>query len=284
MWNKTSLYNNGFLQGSLWNYAKSHKGFDANSRLYLTGRKQGNLDVQSRIYLDFRKFDSLRIEAKVLGDITSPSYFYSNYRSNHFIWNNSNLVKQESITGILQLYSLYQKYHLKAAATVLNNYIYVGADLNVHQTNKEIIITAIDAGKKTNWGFLYLSTNAVVQSSNTIIQIPLFATTNTIAVKAHLFKNALKMKTGFDLYYWSKYKAPAYMPELGVFYKQYTIKSGNYPFVDAFVQFDFKRMQVFFKYSHASYYVTGNENFFSVANYPLDKPTFSYGLSWYFYN
>jgi len=71
---------------------------------------------------------------------------------------------------------------------------------------------------------------------------------------------------------------------LGVFYKQTKTKTGEYPFVDAFLQFSFKRMQVFFKYSHASYYVTSSNNFFSVYNYPLDKPTFSYGLSWYFYN
>jgi len=284
MWNKPNLYNNSFVQGSLWNYAKSHQGFDANTRFYLTGRKQANLLAQARIYLDFHSLDSLRIEAKVEGTVSSPSYFYTSYCSNHFTWNNDNLSKQETVTGTLQLYSLYDKYHLKASATLMNNYVYVDQNLKVDQTNKGIIITAIDGGKKTNWGILYLSTNAVVQSSNTIVQIPLFATTNTIAIKAKLFKKALSMKTGFDVYYWTKYYAPAYMPELGVFYKQFNVKSGDYPFVDAFVQFDFKRMQVFFKYSHASYYVTNSTNFFSVAHYPLDKPSFAYGLSWYFYN
>jgi len=285
MWQRISKYYNSYFQTNLWNISKSHTGFDAGARYYLPGRKQSNIEAHARAYSDFQKFDSLRVEAKVCAEIASPSYFYTTYRSNHFTWNNLNLEKQQTVNATLQMYSLYDKYHLKASATLLNNYIYISDNMNVNQNKSEVLVYALDAGKQTNLGILYLSNNVVYQqSSNDIISIPQFVTSNTIAVKAKYFKKALSMKAGFDLYIWSKFYTPAYMPELGVFYKQTKTKTGEYPFVDAFLQFSFKRMQVFFKYSHASYYVTSSNNFFSVYNYPLDKPTFSYGLSWYFYN
>ena len=153
------------------------------------------------------------------------------------------------------------------------------------QNRLNVFVYALDAGKQTNLGILYLSNNLVLQqSSNAVVSVPALVTSNTIAIKAKFFKKALAMKTGFDVYYWTKFFAPAYMPELGVLYRQTNHSVGDYPFVDAFLQLNFKRMQLFLKYSHASYYVTSSNYFQSVDNYPLDKPTLSYGLSWYFYN
>jgi len=285
MWRNNTKFYNSYIQANAWNLTKSHKGIDASARFYLPGRKESNVEAQARIYSDFKKFDSLRIEAKVSTELLSPSYFYTTYRSNHFTWNNGNLDKQQSLSATVQLYSLYDKYHLKANATVLNNFLYVSENLNITQDKSKILVYALDGGKQTNIGILYLSNNVVFQqSSSDVISIPQIVTANTIAIKAKFFKKALSMKTGFDIYYWTKFYAPAYMPELGVFYKQTKQKYGDHPFVDAFLQFNFKRMQVFFKYSHANYYLTSTNYFFSVDQYPLDKPAFSYGLSWYFYN
>ena len=285
MWGKSSIFNNGYLQMNLWNKSKSHKGFDAQARYYLSGRKQSNIETHAGIYSDYKKFDSLRIEANIDGQISSPSYFYTTYRSNHFSWNNNNLKNQQVVTASAQIHSLHDKYHLKVSASVLQNYVYVSDDLSIQQHNDNIIVYALDAGKKTNVGCLYLSNNIVFQHANTsIISAPQFVTVNTIALKARLFKKALKMKVGLDIYYWSKFYEPGYMPELGVFYKQSSNKTGDYPLTDVFIQFDYKRLQFFLKYSHASYYLTSGTNFNTVNRYPLDKPAISYGLSWYFYN
>ena len=285
MWGNLSHFYNSYFQANLWNITKTHEGIDASARYYLPGRKESNVDAQARVYKDFHKLDSMRLEAKISADVASPAYFYTTYRSNHFSWNNYNLDKQQTITASFGMYSLYDKYHIKASASLFNKYVYVSENLSVKQSDSKIFVYALDAGKQTNIGILYLSNNAVFQqSSNTIIPVPQFITANTVAIKTKFFKKALTMKTGFDFYYWTKFYVPAYMPEPGVFYKQNNKKYGDYPFVDVFLQFDFKRMQVFFKYSHASYYVTSSKYFQSVESYPLDKPAFSYGLSWYFYN
>ena len=285
MWDKPSLYNNGFVQGSLWNYSKSHRGFDGNARFYLTGRKQANTEATARLYNDFQHFDSLRIEASVEAQLTSPAYFYTTYRSNHFTWNNDNFLKQQTTTVIAQLYSLRDSYHAKASISMIKNYVFVSENLNINQNKSEILVYALDLGKRTNSGMFYISNNIVFQhATSKDIPVPFLATVNTYAIKARFYKKAMTMKLGVDVYYWTKFYTPAYMPELGVFYKQTSNKNGDFSYVDAFVQFDFKRMQLFLKYSHTGYFASKSNTFFSVDHYPLDKPAFSYGLSWYFYN
>jgi len=99
-----------------------------------------------------------------------------------------------------------------------------------------------------------------------------------------LFKKKLTLKTGFDFWYWTRFNTPGYSPVTGGFFNQEYYSHGNYPLVDYFLQFNFKRMQVFVKYAHVSYYLTNTNDYIAISRYPMQKGNFSFGISWYFYN
>ena len=65
-----------------------------------------------------------------------------------------------------------------------------------------------------------------------------------------LFKNALFLQTGIDVFYNTKFYADNYMPSIMQFYNQRERKTGNYPKLDVFLNLRIKRADIFVKYEH----------------------------------
>ena len=63
-----------------------------------------------------------------------------------------------------------------------------------------------------------------------------------------LFKNALFLQTGIDVFYNTKFYADNYMPSIMQFYNQRERKTGNYPKLDVFLNLRIKRADIFVKY------------------------------------
>jgi hypothetical protein len=88
---------------------------------------------------------------------------------------------------------------------------------------------------------------------------------------------------GFDIYYNTKFYAPAYMPSLAQFYLQDEKQIGDYPFIDFFINIKIKRARIFFRVQHLNSDLIKRE-YFTVLHYPMNERSIKFGLSWSFYN
>jgi hypothetical protein len=73
------------------------------------------------------------------------------------------------------------------------------------------------------------------------------------------------------------------MPSLTSFYRQAEKKLGNYPFFDAFLNVQLKRVRFYLKLEHVNSGLS-DKNYFSVLHYPRNQRNLKFGLSWTFYD
>jgi hypothetical protein len=91
------------------------------------------------------------------------------------------------------------------------------------------------------------------------------------------------MQIGVNVRYHTAYYAPAYMPATGQFYAQSKVLIGNYPVVNAYLNFHLKRTRFFFEYYHLNQkFMKGA--YYSMPNYPIDPSITKMGVSWNFYD
>jgi len=83
--------------------------------------------------------------------------------------------------------------------------------------------------------------------------------------------------------YHTSYYAPAYMPATGQFYVQSKVLIGNYPVINAYLNFHLKRTRFFLEYYHINQkFMKGA--YYSMPNYPINPTIMKMGVSWNFYD
>jgi hypothetical protein len=73
------------------------------------------------------------------------------------------------------------------------------------------------------------------------------------------------------------------MPATGRFYMQDRIETGNYPFVNVFMNLKIRRTRLFLMLDHVNAGLTGYD-YFMIPSYPMNVRMFRYGLAWTFYD
>ncbi len=81
----------------------------------------------------------------------------------------------------------------------------------------------------------------------------------------------------------TQYNAMNYMPATGRYFNQSESETGNYPFINVFLNLKIKRTRIFMMVDHLNSGWTGYE-YFLVPNYPLNIRMFRYGIAWTFYD
>ena len=86
--------------------------------------------------------------------------------------------------------------------------------------------------------------------------------------------------------YFTSYYAPTYSPIVGSYCTQDAsarVKVGNYPVVNAYLNFHLKNTRFYVMASHVNY-KSGSGAPFLVPHYPINRLVFRLGLSWNFFN
>jgi hypothetical protein len=214
----------------------------------------------------------------------TPSFFLKNFSSNHFIWNNNfTQVKQSSFGGELIIPAL----RLKAAAKLylISDYVFFNKEAVPEQMSEGIEIFTASVDKDFRfWRFNLRSRLALQKSTNrTVIHFPEFISYNSFTFTQELFKKALTVQAGIDIYYNSPYYVPAYQPATSQFYLQNETKYGGYPYIDGFLNFLIKRTRIFIKAEHVNSRYS-NQDYFTALGYPRNGMVTRFGLIWNFYD
>ena len=135
----------------------------------------------------------------------------------------------------------------------------------------------------TSWLHYDMQQHLQFSSDQEQIRVPLFASKNSFYTDFKLFHNALRTQIGFDIRYHTPYKADAYDPLMGVFYRQNDTKVGNYLWADFFINLQIKRASVYAKAAHLNSFIE-DHSFCILPHYPSKQFGFFFGITWKFFD
>jgi hypothetical protein len=284
-WNRS----NNALVGRLFNNIGEKFRWSADGELYLTGYRTGDFSLKGEILKSFewkKGAASWVINGSMIN--RQPSFWYDNWGSNHFEWHN--FVKKEFRIDIGTLFSYpARKAELKFNYAIIDNYTDFNTEALPSQHGGGLSVAALTVRKEVRaWKFHLAGDILLQQSSNKdILDLPLISTRSTFFFE-NLFKfkstnGRLNVQLGVDVLYHTTYHPYAYMPATGRFYRQDLVTTGNYPFLNVFLNLKLKRTRIFIMYDHVNSGWMGYD-YFMIPSYPQNYRMIRYGLAWTFYN
>lgn len=267
----------GMLKGII----KRKTFFKASAFLVLGGYKGGDYSLDGSFYQFFGK-QNHKAYFNVSKGISHPEYYFSTYYTNYFNWENT-FGTQDYIKGEFGV--ILKGFDLNASYTRMTNYVYLDQNVTPHQYTDALTVLSGHVSKELrhrNWITTFYAAAQQI-APDTILQLPAVIGKLTLCYDVVLFKKALHAQIGISGTYQSEWYQDAYMPALRAFYLQKRYISGNYPYLDAFVNLNIKRARLFIKYEHFNAGLM-NYNYMMVADYPQADAALKFGISWMFFD
>ena len=275
--------------------------FNLLAELGLTGMNSGDLAVDFDTDLNFRLFgDTVQLAARAFFHRMSSTFFQENYHSKNLWWDQS--LDKETRTHIEGLFT-YRKTdtRLRVAVTEIQNYTYFGMNYavsedfqrtgvtaGVYQEGGNINVLTAQLMQNLRWGILNWENIITYQNSSNknILPLPQLNIFSNLYLKFRI-AGVLSTELGGSVYFFTKYDAPDYLPQIGQFAVQQNEESrvelGGYPFVDVYANFHLKRARFFVAMSHINA-GSGTRKQFLTPHYPMNNSTLRLGVSWNFFN
>ena len=254
------------------------------ARLYLSGYRSSDKEMRGSLLISpWKSTDLPYIKGEVILVDREPDIFIKNYFSNNFMWSNN--FEKEKWLMMKGTFGA-DKINLSIGYNVayISNYIYFNLE-GVPAQASDLTVTSAYVKKTFRLGGLSITGKVLWQAytNDNVISLPKFSGFGAIYYEYPLVKNVLTGQLGISAFYRTKFYADAYNPATGQYYQQRDKKIGNYPFVDIFANFRWKRTILFVKYEHANQGMPNNE-FFTALHYPANQKVLKFGVSWMFYD
>lgn len=280
--NKNSTYIYGSLDGKISKYAS----WNANVKYYMFGYKSQDLTAKGNISVSaYVKNQPITLDAGIEYRLTAPDFWEQSYFSNHYAWSNSfNKTSSMLINAKLSVPSI--KLYLGANYELSNGKVFYNQDAMPEQFNGALSMLGIYLQKDFRAGGFHFNHRVLAQfsSNQTVAPVPLISAFLSYYFEFDIVKNVLRMQTGIDGHFNTKYYGFAYDPALGQFYNQREKEIGNYPYLDAFVNAKWKRFRILIKLQHFNANLFGPRNYFQVLHHPQNRMMLKFGASWSFYD
>ena len=263
-------------------------------------RLEGNGDLNLNLL-----GDSVRLDVNAYMKNLNPVFYYRNFHSKHYWWDNSDLSKimRTRVEGKLNFKRLGTT--LRAGVENIKNYTYLAnTSVPVTNSNGDIISFKNDAAvkqysgniqvftamlqQKLKFGIFHLDGEVAYQKSSeqSIIPLPELSAYGNLYLHAGLVKNVLQVSLGADVRYFTKYNAPDYSPVIGQFYLQNpenTVAIGGCPMVNVYANLHWKRTRIFVMMYNVNQN-SGNSRYFLAPHYPISPRILKLGISWNFFD
>ena len=267
----------GMLKGII----KRKTFFKASAFLVMGGYNAGDHLLEGDFYQYFGK-QNHKAYLNFSKGMSHPDYYFNHYYSDNFRWENS-FAAQDYIKGELGL--ILKGFDMNVSYTRMLNYTYLNQKILPAQFTDALTILTSHVSKEFRIKHWITTVYAAAQqvTPDSLLQLPAFIGKLTFCYDIVLFKNALHAQAGISGTYHSEWYQNAYMPALGAFYLQRSYISGNYPYLDAFVNLNIKRARLFIKYEHFNAGFM-NYNYIMVPDYPQADAAIKFGISWLFFD
>ena len=278
--NQFNTYVYGGADGKLSKYF----AWDASGKLHLTGYYSGDMSLQGNVRFSFYPIrDGIHLTGHIESAVKTPHPFQKSVYFNHHIWDLDLKKTSESrLTGELSIPRL--NLNAFVGYAILTDMLYYDETATICQATSPTHVLSAYLTENIKLGPLHLDNRVLYQvsSDSKVLPLPKLTLNLRYYVQFPVVKNVMTMQIGANGIMYSKYYLQAYEPDLGVFYNQDIKEWGNNPYVDAFVNIQWKRASLFAKYCNVLHPFTKGD-YFSAFNYIRPTDLFKFGLYWPFY-
>lgn len=285
-----TLLNSAYLYaGANGQYGK-YMHWDAMGKYNFLGYEINDFEINANLSFNFYPFrrdrtSPISFKAHFETSLKEPDYYQQHLYTNHYRWDNDfgkiSTTKAEARISI-------PRWKLAASFgyALLGNNIYYDTEGIVRQNESPISVMTATLKKNFKVWKFHLDHNALMQisSNQDVMPLPLLALNFRYYLQFDVVKNAMQMQIGANGTYTTEWYLPAYNPVLGVFHNQNEMKYGNCPYIDAFVNIQWKRASIFIKAINVNMgWPSKSADYFSAAGYIAPQRAIKFGISWPFY-
>ena len=284
------------VQNSLYLYAgaqgqyKKYLEWNASGKYNFLGYEINDFNINANVLFKFYPFrkdrnSPLALKAHFETNLSEPNYYDQHLYTNHFAWNNS--FGKISTTKVMAELAI-PRWRLDASFgyALLGNNIYYDDQGIARQNSTPMSVMSATLRKDfTLWKFHFDNRLLFQLSSNEeVMPLPMLALNLRYYLEFDVVKNAMKMQIGAHGTFTTKWYAPGYNPVLGVFHNQHEREYGNCPYIDAFVNIQWKRVSLFVKAVNVNMgWPNKKADYFSADGYINTQRAFKFGISWPFW-
>ena len=287
---------NNVIQNSVFLYAgangqyQKYLKWDAKGKYNFLGYEINDFMVEGNVAINtypFRRYKNspLSVGVHFETSLKEPDYYQQHLFTNHFKWDNDfSKISETRLEASLSV----PRWDLAASfgyGLLSNNIYYDTSGMPRQNTEPMSVMTANLRKKFILWKF-HLDHQALLQlsSNKEVIQLPLVALNFRYYLQLDVVKNVMQMQIGANATYTTRWYAPAYNPVLGVFHNQDTREYGNCPYIDAFVNIQWKKASIFIKMVNVNMgWPNKSVDYFSAAGYIAPLRAVKFGITWPFW-
>lgn len=284
--NSTVSQNNMYLYFGAGGDFKRYFSWSGMGVYHFAGYYQNDFSVDAQMRVSSYPGNlkgGMHLSGKLNISLNRPNYFYNNCYTNHYVWEND--FDKTAKTEIEAKFEIPDyKFEAFFGYSLLKNNIYLDSLSTVRQNNDAMSVLSAYVRKDFRLWKLHLENKVLFQvaSKDEVIPLPKLSLNLRYYLQFELVKNVLTTQLGANATFYTQYYAPGYSPALGLFYNQRREEIGNNPYIDVFVNMQWKRASIFVKYVNAAQnWPTGD--YFSAYHYIKPQTALKFGIHWPFY-
>ena len=284
------VLNSAYLYAGANGKLKKYMQWDAKGQYTFLGHEINDFDIKANLSLSVYPFrrdrkSPLTFNAHFETSLKEPDYYQQHLYTNHYRWDNDfskiSTTKAEASLSI-------PKWQMAASFgyALLSNNIYYDTEGIVRQNNTPMSVMTASLKKNFTVWKLHFDHKALFQlsSNETVMPLPMLALNLRYYLQFDVVKKVMQMQIGANGTYTTQWYLPAYNPVLGVFHNQNEVKYGNCPYIDAFINIQWKRACIFIKVINVNMgWPNKSADYFTADGYIAPQRAIKFGISWPFY-
>ena len=287
---KNVVRNSVYLYAGAQGQLKKLMKWDATGRYTFLGAEVNDFSVDANLGFNIFPFRKARnspvsFTAHFNTSLKEPDWYQQHYLSNHYKWDNSfGKISETRIEASAAV--PYWKMKATFGYALLSNNIYYDTEGIVRQNATPMSVMTASLSKNFRLWKFHFDHKALFQlSSNTdVLPLPTLALNFRYYFQFDVVKKVMQMQIGANAWYTTRWYAPAYNPALGLFHNQAEEKYGNSPYIDAFVNIQWKRACIFVKLVNAGMgWPDRAVDYFGAHHYIRPQRAIKFGIFWPFY-
>lgn len=282
--NRNVKENNLYLYFGARGSVKQYFQWEGFGKYHLAGYNRNDFSIGGKIKVSFYPISQgIHITGKIDVSQQRAAFFYNNYYSNHYVWENDfDKTTNTSVQGKMTI----PAYGMEAffGYSLLNNNIYLDTLGNAVQNTESMSVMTAWLRKDFRLWKVHMENKILFQlsSKQEVVPLPKLALNLRYYLEFKLVKNVLSAQIGADATFNTDYYGQAYSPASGLFYNQRDEKIGGTPYIDVFVNLQWKRASIFVKWVNAGQ-DWPDSDYFSANRYVRPQTALKFGIFWPFY-
>lgn len=284
------LHNSAYLYAGANGQYLNYFTWSASGDYTFAGHELNDFGIEGDITANFYPFRRARKSPVTLNghfetSLREPDYYEQHVYTNHYKWdNNFSKISKTKVEASVAV----PKWKLAASVGygLLANNIYYDTLGIVRQNTTPMSVMTAEIKKDFVLGKFHFDHRAMFQlsSNEEVMPLPMLALNFRYYLQFDVVKNVMQMQIGANTLYTTRWYAPAYNPVLGVFFNQTKEQYGNCPYVDAFVNIQWKRVSIFVKGLNINMgWPNKSADYFTAAGYIAPQRTIKFGITWPFW-